>query len=189
MKKIKIIPFFILLLLVSASGFTQTINDIELINTLTTKPIKLSSLSSKVVVAIFFSNNCPFDKYYLERIKTLEANYGNKISVVLINSSLEEGENMTSMSLFAKANGLTIPYLADKEKLAANQLAPRKTPEAFLLQSSGGKYVVMYKGSIDDNPQVASDVTKFYLKDAIDNLLSGRKIEVKDIRPVGCSIK
>jgi thiol-disulfide isomerase/thioredoxin len=189
MKKINATSFSILMVLASVTGFAQTISDIELTNSVTAKPVSLSSLPSKTVVVIFFSNTCPFDKYYLDRIKSLEAEYGNKVSFVLINSSLEESENASNMNVFAKANNISIPYLADKEQLAANQLTPRKTPEAFLLQSSGGKFTVMYKGSIDDNPQVASDATRFYLKEAIDNALSGKKIEVKDIRPVGCSIK
>lgn len=189
MKKIYALPFSILMLLASVTGFAQTISDIELINSVTAKPVSLSSLPSKIMVVIFFSNACPFDKYYLERIKSLEAEYGNKVSFALINSSLEESENISNMNAFAKANNISIPYLADKEQLAANQFTPRKTPEAFLLQSAGGKFTVMYKGSIDDNPQVASDATTFYLKDAINNVLSGKKIEVKDVRPVGCSIK
>jgi thiol-disulfide isomerase/thioredoxin len=189
MKRINVTILSLLMLLISAAGFSQTITDFELTNSVTAKPVSLSSLSSKVIVVIFFSNTCPFDKYYLDRIKSLETEYGNKISVVLINSSLEESENSSNMNVFAKANNLSIPYLADKEQLAANQLNPRKTPEAFLLQSSGEKFTVMYKGSIDDNPQVASDATTFYLKDAINNVLSGKKIEVKDVRPVGCSIK
>jgi thiol-disulfide isomerase/thioredoxin len=189
MKKIKSALALITLLTISSISWAQVITDIELPNAADGKSVSLSKLSSKIVVVIFFSNNCPFDKYYLDRIKSLEKEYDNKVSFALINSSLEAEENVGNMNVFVKANNLSIPYLADKEQKAANQLSPRKTPEAFLLQSSGGKFTVMYRGSIDDNPQVASEVTKSYLKEAIDNLMSGKKIEVKDVRPVGCSLK
>jgi thiol-disulfide isomerase/thioredoxin len=176
-------------MLMSFSSLAQTITDFELTNALDAKVVSLKSLGSKPVVVIFFSNKCPFDKSYIDRIKLLEEEYQNKVSMVLINSSIEDDEKPGDMNVFAKANTLTIPYLADKEQKAAAQFNPRKTPEAFLLQPSAGKFNIVYRGSIDDNPQSASEVGKYYLKDAIDALLAGKKIEVKDVRPVGCSIK
>jgi hypothetical protein len=67
-------------------------------------------------------------------------------------------------------------------------LNPRKTPECFLLQQSNGKFTVVYRGAIDDNAQSENEVDHHYLKAAIEKLLAKQKIEVPDVRPVGCSI-
>jgi methylaspartate ammonia-lyase len=58
-----------------------------------------------------------------------------------------------------------------------------------LLKSEGGKWLVQYSGAIDDNPQVASAVKQSFLKDAIDKVLSGAKVEVNNNRAVGCTIR
>ncbi|MBK7653716.1 MAG: hypothetical protein IPJ20_27545 [Flammeovirgaceae bacterium] len=65
----------------------------------------------------------------------------------------------------------------------------RKTPEVFLLSMAGGKFTVVYSGAIDDNPQTASDVKQTFLKDAIEKLLAGQKVDVAVERVAGCTIR
>ena len=84
---------------------------------------------------------------------------------------------------------INVPYLADKDQVAMNALGVKKSPEVFLLKYSGGKFTIAYNGAIDDNPQVAKDVNQKFLKDAIDKMLGGQKIEVASNRAVGCSIR
>jgi hypothetical protein len=57
------------------------------------------------------------------------------------------------------------------------------------LQKSGAEFKVVYRGAVDDNAQSEKEVKVSYLKDAITKLLAGQKIDVADVRPVGCSIK
>ena len=73
MKRFKHILALTMLLTITSLGWAQIIADVELTNAVDSKTISLSKLSSKNVVVIFFSNNCPFDKYYLDRIKSMEA--------------------------------------------------------------------------------------------------------------------
>ena len=93
------------------------------------------------------------------------------------------------MKRYADENSLLTPYLADKEQKVLTNLNPRKSPECFLFQSKDGKFTVVYRGAIDDNPQTSSQVNHSYLKDAIDKLLAKQKIETPDVRPAGCSIQ
>jgi hypothetical protein len=58
-----------------------------------------------------------------------------------------------------------------------------------LLKNEKGTFRVVYKGAIDDNPQVASDVSRKFLKDAIDNVLQNSAIGKIDIHPTGCVIR
>lgn len=84
---------------------------------------------------------------------------------------------------------LSIPYLADKDQTLMSMLDARKSPEAFLLKNNNGSFSVVYKGAIDDNPQVEADVRHNYLRDAIDIMLTNQKIETPEVRPVGCNLK
>jgi hypothetical protein len=93
------------------------------------------------------------------------------------------------MKRYVEQQKITMPYLADIEQKAFSLLKPRKNPECFLLEQVAGKFVVAYHGAIDDNAQTAAAVNHQYLKDAINRLLGKQKMEMKDVRPVGCSIQ
>lgn len=181
--------FVFLFVLISSTAFAQTIQNFTLTNAANGKEVSLESYAaSPGVVIIFTSNTCPYDGYYLNRIRAL-ATYNSKVPVLLVNSSTEASESVDQMKNYADQCKLSVPYLADKNQKLLSSLNPRKSPEGFLLQKSGADFKVVYRGAIDDNPQSEKDVKVSYLKDAITKLLAGQKIEVADERPVGCSIK
>ncbi|HEX7015317.1 MAG TPA: thioredoxin family protein, partial [Cyclobacteriaceae bacterium] len=64
-----------------------------------------------------------------------------------------------------------------------------RTPEAIVLKPDNDKYTVFYRGAVDDNAQVATDVHHHYLTDAIDALLSGRNASEPVVRPMGCNVR
>lgn len=179
-----------LFMLISSVSVAQTIQNVTLTNATDGKDISLESYSSfPGVVIIFTSNTCPYDGYYLNRIRTLANQYSGKIPVLLVNSNTGDTESTDQMKNYAEQYKLPVPYLADKDHKLFNSLNPRKSPEGFLLQKSGADFKVVYRGAIDDNAQSEKEVKSSYLKDAITKLLAGQKIEVADVRPVGCSIK
>jgi hypothetical protein len=102
---------------------------------------------------------------------------------------MDPQESVDNMVKKAKSLGLNMPYLADKDQVLMKQLGATRTPQAFLLKNSGGKFTVVYKGALDDNPQVPEDIRHAYLQDAIDIMLSNQKIETPEVRPVGCVIR
>ena len=141
------------------------------------------------LVLIFTSNTCPYDHYYTERLKSLIATYEEKIRFALINAYPDPEENAEKMKIAYGTWGVPVPYLADKEQAAMESLGARKSPEAFLLKHVNGKYSVVYRGAIDDSPQLVTGVKLYYLRAAIDQLLAGHKIELAAMRAVGCSIR
>src|SRR5688572_25712802 len=176
------------LLCLSLNCTAQVVQNFSLTNVRDGKLISLEDFSaSHGLVIIFTSINCPYDGYYQARIKELTEKYNSKTPILLINSSSDE--SMDQMKRYADQGSLTVPYLADKEQKVLANLKPRKSPECFLLQSVDGKFTVVYRGAIDDNPQTSSQVNNSYLKNAIDRLLAKQKIETPDVRPAGCSIQ
>jgi hypothetical protein len=128
----------------------------------------------------------PFDEYYAGRISDLAK---GKIPVLLVNSSPEPNEGVEGMIKCSQQRGLSIPYLADKDQKLMQALSAHKSTEAFLLKNSGGKLSIYYRGAIDDNPQVATDVKHHYLRNAINKLQSGQESDKNEARPVGCNIR
>ena len=139
------------------------------------------------VVVIFTSNYCPYDGYYKLRIRDLIKNYNDKVPFILVNSHPDE--SMQSMKIAYGAWALPVPYLADKEQVAMSALGAKKSPEAYLLKSVNGKFVTLYSGALDDNPQAPEGVTSYYIKQAIDKLLASQDVNMPSVRPVGCSIR
>jgi peroxiredoxin len=190
----KIFYSMIGVLLVCSSGYAQSsvIPDIALTDVSTSQEVKLSDFGSqKAVVVIFMCNSCPYSNYYVERIINLTKDFSS-VGFLLINSSPDkfaEKESIDNMVEFVKYNHIPIPYLADKNQQALHSFKATKCPEVFVLKSSGKNFVVQYQGAIDDNPQVASDVKSFFLKDAIEKVLSGESPANSYIRPNGCMIK
>ena len=184
--KINILLFLISL---SLSLKAQTpIQNFTLTNVVDGKMVSLDQYSSSgAVVVLFTSNECPFDNYYKDRIKEMISTYAGKVQFLLVNSYVESEESVEKMHIHY--SDLNIPYLADKDQLAMNALGAKKSPEVFLLKNSAGKFMTAYSGAIDDNPQVAKDVNQKFLKDAIDKMFGGQKIEVTNNRTVGCTIR
>lgn len=163
------------------------VKNFSLPNVLNGKSVSLDQFANMSGVAvIFYSNECPYDNYYKDRIRSLISSYSSKVQFLLINSYQEPAESIDKMAIH---NGdLNVPYLADKDQLVMTDLGARKSPEVFLLKSTSGKFTVFYNGAIDDNAQVEKDVSVSYLKNAIDQLLANQAAPESN-RAVGCSIR
>jgi peroxiredoxin len=178
---------FLIILLTTVAGYSQSVKDFSLTNVVNGKTVTLHDYNSDAgVIIIFMLNNCPFDNYYQDRIKSLKQ---DNVPVILVNPSPDAGESTENMSKRAAQIGLGIPYLADKDQTLMLDLNAHKSTEAFLLKNNNGKFTVFYHGAIDDNPQVAGDVKSSYLKDAIAKMLAGQNAETTEVRAAGCNIR
>lgn len=183
--------FFIsIIFLMAGNGTCQQVQNFKLVNVLNDQAVSLDTYPScDGLVIIFTSNTCPYDEYYRSRISQIASSYGDKVPLLLVNSNPDTADSKESMIKKAKELGSTIPYLADKDQVLMTHLNARKSPEAFLLKNTNGKFSVVYKGAIDDNPQVEADVRQRYLKDAIDIMLANQKIETPEVRATGCNLR
>jgi AhpC/TSA family len=179
--------FLFLFLISFALQAQSTVENIILSNAVDGSELSLYTYMG--VVIIFVSNVCPYDNYYGERIKGLINSYSGRIKFLLINAYQEAEESPDKMKEAYSRWGLSIPYLSDKDQLALNMLGAKKSPEAFVIRGSSGKYAVTYNGPIDDNAQSAAAVTRSYLKEAIENQLVGKSSELSNLRTIGCTIR
>jgi hypothetical protein len=182
--------FIALFVLTSLVVQGQQVNNFELVNVVNNQSVSLDTYPScEGMVVIFVTNNCPYDEYYRNRISKISQTYQDRVPVLLVNSSVEATDSKENMVRMAKQKNLSLPYLSDKEQTLMTNLDAKKSPEAFLLKNQNGNFTVVYRGAIDDNPQVEADVRKNYLKDAIDIMLANQQIATKEVRPVGCNLK
>lgn len=145
---------------------------------------------TKGTLVIFTCNHCPFVKAWEERTVALGNEALSKgLGVIAINANdpgVQPEDGFEAMQARAKERGVKYPYVVDGDSSVAKAFGATKTPEFFLLDATGK---VVYHGALDDNAREPEKVTARYLQDAIDALLSGKAIDVKQTKALGCSIK
>jgi thioredoxin-related protein len=198
MKKI----FFLSLLALSAAGtYSQNMQPLALGSKIPMAESKMKSVNGKEysisgemgkngVLVMFSCNTCPYVVRYQERTReTIREAKANGLGVVVINSNeaqRSDDDSYASMQAYAKAQGYSnIPYVVDDKSAVANAFGATRTPELFLFNKSG---VLVYHGAIDDN-HMADGVSRKHINLAINELVSGKDISVKESRSVGCTIK
>jgi peroxiredoxin len=148
---------------------------------------------SKGVIIIFTSNHCPFAKAYEDRILALNNKYASQgFPVITINPSdpsTHQDDSFEKMKERSVAKGYNFPYLVDEGQRVSKAFGAARTPEAFILLKTGTKFVIQYIGMIDDNPQDSAGATKFYVDEAVTNLLGGKPVVTTITKPIGCVIK
>lgn len=175
---------------ISLNASSQTITDFSLTNVHDGKQVSLKDFSNHAgFTLIFTSVACPFDAYYVNRLKELQTTYADKFPILLVNAYTEAPEGEEWMKKTADANGLSLPYLTDKSQQLMTQVGAQRSPEAFVLKNNKGQFTVVYRGALDDNAQAEAGVKQAYLKNAIDAVISGKNIAIPSTRTVGCFIR
>lgn len=157
------------------SGKTLTLNDV---------------IETNGLLVMFSCNTCPYVIKNQQRTRDiLKYAQTKNIGVVVLNPNEAYRNNEDSfdaMNEYARENGYQWPYAIDKNHELADAFGASKTPECYLFNN---KNKLVYHGAIDDSPADAASVSRYYLKDAINALISGKEIPVKTSRSIGCTIK
>lgn len=158
------------------------------------KMVSLSDFkNSKGAIVIFTCNHCPYAKAYEDRIIDIHKKYeGKGFPIIAINPNNPEVQPQDSYDLMvarAKEKAYPFVYLFDEGQKVYPVFGATKTPHVFLLNKKGNDMVVEYIGTIDDNYKDATLVKDKFLENAIDALLAGKEIAMKETKAVGCGIK
>ena len=153
-----------------------------------------------ILMIVFWANHCPTAQAYEDRLIAMINKYEPKgVGIIAISPnspnavSLAElgysdlGDDFDDMVIRARDKGYNFPYLYDGDDHAASiPYGPVATPHAYIFDKDRQ---LRYRGRIDDteNPYVTPNTSDAI--DAIEALLAGRDVEVKETRTFGCSVK
>jgi thioredoxin-related protein len=141
------------------------------------------------LLVMFSCNTCPYVIRNQDRTREVCGYAANrKIGVVLLNANegdREGGNSFDEMRAYAKSQGYTWYYALDGKSVLADAFGASRTPECYLFDKKG---VLVYHGAIDDSPGDPSQVKRHHLQSAIDEVIGGKEVTVKETRSVGCSI-
>ena len=155
------------------------------------KEVSFNDAMSKNGLLVMFScNTCPVVRGYQPRTNEICKYAEDKqIGVILVNSNeayRNNGDSYEDMKEYGNKNNYSWYYVVDNNSAMADAFGANRTPECFLF-SKDGKLV--YHGAIDNNANNSDEVTRKHLNIAIDELLAGKEVSMKETRSVGCSIK
>jgi peroxiredoxin len=201
MGKFRILTAALVLIVISAftmpasSGYS--VGDIATDFSLKNVNGKMVSLAdykdAKGFIVVFTCNHCPFAKAYEDRIIALDKKYSKAgYPVIAINPNNPDKQKEDSYELMkvrAKEKGFTFPYLFDAGQKIYPQYGATKTPHVYILQKTAKGNEVKYIGAIDDNYEDEAAVKIKYAENAVDALLKGSEVPVKETKAIGCTIK
>ncbi len=196
----KLSKFIFLFIALSTSSFTRIDGlqiggimpkaDVKMLN-ISNKEISIKDVMKKNGVLVMFScNTCPYVIKNEARIKAIsEYALQNEVGVILLNSNeayRENDDSFEAMKAYAKTQNFKWNYVVDKNHELADAFGANRTPECFLFNN---KLTLVYHGAIDDSPADVNAIKRIHLKEAINELITGKDITVKESKSVGCSIK
>jgi len=156
--------------------------------------LSFGDLRGKVVFIHFWSKDCPYEKLADPKVAALEERWKDKdVAVLAIDSNVTEigprpsTENYDAIRAHLKKKGLTNRVFADHGNVVADMFEARSTPHCFVLDREGK---VVYAGGLDDDPRgEKGDDRTPYVRNAVEAVLAGDAVPVKESKPYGCSIK
>ncbi len=143
---------------------------------------------NKAVVLVFLGTECVLNNQFLPVLIELHKEYSPKgVAFVGINSNSQDSRER--VAAHARQNAIPFPVVKDVGNKVADQLGARRTPEAFIVDSSG---TIRYQGRIDDQFGIgyarAGRPTRRDLALALDEVLANQTVSVPRTEVAGCCI-
>jgi hypothetical protein len=148
------------------------------------------------LLVMFLCVHCPFVKHLEAALGALGRDYAGRIAMVAINSNdvrqyPEDGPE--EMRAQAQRLGWNFPYLFDETQEVARSYDAACTPDFFLFDAD---LALVYRGQFDGSrPQRPSgggndlQVTGETLRQAMDDVIAGRRPDTDQRGSLGCNIK
>jgi len=166
--------------------------EFSLLDTVSQKTMNLHALKGNHgTVIMFICNHCPFVVHVNPEITRLAIEYQKKgIEFIAISSNDIENYPQDAphyMRLKAKAENYSFPYLYDEDQSVAKDYDAACTPDFYLFDRD---LKLIYRGQLDDSrPGNDLPLNGKDLRNAMEKLLSGEKVNPVQKPSIGCNIK
>ncbi len=154
-----------------------------------TTSLSLGDIKEDVVVVVFLANHCPVVTAYEDRIYDFVSDYKGKsvklVGIAVSGNRTKKADDLAAIKKRAvEDKKFNYVYGYDETQDVGRAYGATNTPQFFVLNKDRK---IAYMGAMD-NSQNESKADKTYVRDAVDALLAGKEVSVKETRPVGCGI-
>jgi len=159
------------------------------------KAVKLSDFAGKIVVIESYNSDCPYchNQYKTGAMQALQQELAtNGVVWALVNSVNPKNfshrtPEQAQKEMAAEKMDVTV-WIDDSSGAIGHLYGMETTPHMFVIDKGG---TLVYDGAIDNQPDPFHDPAKArnYVREAVDELLAGKSVEVSQTKPYGCSVK
>jgi len=146
----------------------------------------------EALLIVFTCNHCPYAKAKFDLLNDIAEEYDD-IPVVGINpNDAEEYPEDSFERMRELVEDGTIrydAYLRDESQDVAREYGAVCTPDPFLFGNHDGEWHLKYQGRLDDAPNPDDEPSEFYVREAIESVLAGDRVDLEFRPSRGCSIK
>ena len=158
------------------------------------KTIKLSDYKGEIVVIESYNSDCPFchNQYKTGATQDLQKELTAKGVVWLMVDSVspKNFSHRTPEQARAEWTAQKIQataWIDDSSGVIGHLYGMKTTPHTFVIDARG---TLVYDGAMDNQPDPVHDprTARNYVKEAVEDLLAGKPIEVSQTKPYGCAV-
>ncbi|HEX9046398.1 MAG TPA: redoxin family protein [Verrucomicrobiae bacterium] len=158
------------------------------------KTVKLSDFKGKIVVLESYNSDCPFchNQYATGATQDLQKELAAKGVVWLMVNSVNprNSSHRTPAQAQKEWNDLKLnatAWIDDSSGDIGHLYGMKTTPDCFVIDTAGK---VVYSGAMDNKPDPVHDprAARNYVKEAVNDLLAGKPVEVPQTKPYGCAV-
>lgn len=150
--------------------------------------INLKQENSQGLVVLFIAPDCPLSQAYILPYKQLDSMYGGEFIFI----SVIPGNYYTRKEIdhFIDSFHFNLPIVVDSMFHLTKKWKATTTPQCIITNREG---LILYSGSIDNWAIALASKrlspTRFYARDALNDIISGKKPAIQSTKPVGCIIE
>jgi alkyl hydroperoxide reductase subunit AhpC len=138
------------------------------------------------VVLVFLANHCPVVTAVEDRLIDFANDYKDKpVKMVAVCVEDKPQDKLPAIRERVKSKGYNFVYGYDDSQKIGKAYGASNTPQFFVIDKDK---TIRYTGAMDDSTTNESKVKKQFLRDAVDAVLKGESVEVKETKPVGCNV-
>jgi peroxiredoxin len=144
--------------------------------------------NQKAVLLFFITTDCPVGNSYVPEMNRLREAYAARgVAFYAVQADPTVGDN--EVARYARDYRYTFPLLLDPTQILVRHVNATITPQAAILSPEGK---VLYLGPVDnrveDFGKTRPQATQAYVRQVLDQILSGHMIAFTTHKSIGCSI-
>ena len=156
--------------------------------------VKLSDYKGKIVVLESYNSDCPFcrNQYKTGAMQALQSELAAKGVVWLLVNSVNPKNSShrtadQARKEIAAEKIIANAWIDDSSGDVGHLYGMKTTPHMFVIAKDG---TLVYDGAIDNQPDPVHDpkAARNYVREAVDDLLAGKPVEVSQTKPYGCGV-
>ena len=142
---------------------------------------------SGIIVFVSLGTDCPISQKYIHTLKAFHSAYKDKVTLIGIIPFNFDSDEIES---FRKDFDIPFPLQHDSDNTIIEALEITVTPEVVMTDHEG---YLIYRGAIDnwfyELGKSRWKPTAFYLEDALQAVMNGKKVVIDSTQAIGCMIE